>query len=119
MKNEPVRKDTDSPGAGVPAAAVALILVGSYFLLRNVLGWEIDNWWALFILIPALFALGNGWQFYQADRRFSPRVTSSLTGGAFMLLVAFVFLLGLSWGTIWPVFLIIGGLGMLVSTTRR
>lgn len=119
MNNGEHDRQADSPAAGVPAAAIALILVGAYFLLRNVLGWEINNWWALFILIPALFALGNGWQFYQTDRRFSPRVTSTLTGGAFMLLVAFVFLLGISWGTIWPVFLIIGGLGMLVSTQRR
>jgi hypothetical protein len=33
---------------------VALIALGMLFLVQNYLGYELRNWWALFILIPAI-----------------------------------------------------------------
>jgi hypothetical protein len=60
-------------GAWTPG--LALIGLGIIFLIQNYLGREIHNWWALFIVLPVFFTLGQ----------------------------------------IWPVFLIIGGLSLLVS----
>ena len=108
-----------SSGYGAPAAGIALILVGGYFLLRNAFGWQLNNWWALFILIPALSLFANAASNYQSDGRFTPRVTQALTGATFMTLVASVFLFNLSWAVIWPVFLIIAGLSALTAGTGR
>src|SRR5690554_1811668 len=105
-------------GSGSVAAGVALIVVGLVFLLSNVTGWRFNNWWALFILIPALFLLGNAVRQYRADGRFSGRVTQAATGAIFMLLVALVFLFNLDWGTVWPAFLIIGGIAAISSGSR-
>ena len=55
-----------------------LILIGVIFLARNVTGWDLGNWnwWALFILIPALGSLANAWRIYQAQGR----VTAAMAG---------------------------------------
>ncbi len=96
---------------------VILILVGAAFLLRNfgLFDWPLfDNWWALFILIPAIASLGNAWRSYQAQGRLGGEVIGSLIGGLVLLCVALVFLLNLDWGAIWPIFLILGGLSILL-----
>jgi hypothetical protein len=92
----------------------ALILLGVVFLLRNV-GWlELNgNWWALFILLPVSGIFFTAWQRYQRLGRLTSGIVSSLLGGCVLLFVMAVFLFNLNWGTIWPVFLIIGGLGAL------
>jgi hypothetical protein len=41
--------------------ALALILIGVVFLLRNYAGWQIDNWWALFLTVAAIFLLNLEW----------------------------------------------------------
>ena len=119
MNNEPEPDRGNSGGSGAPlAAGVVLIVLGLIFLLRNLTGWHLNNWWALFILAPGLVLLWNGYQNMQADGRLSSRALQSFTGGSVMLLVSFVFLLGLSWGMVWPVFLIIGGVAALSAGSR-
>ncbi len=60
MSNLPEKspdKDADQGGPGIWIAAAILIGVGVVFLLQNP-GYAIPgNWWALFLLIPAAFAL--------------------------------------------------------------
>jgi hypothetical protein len=96
-----------------------VIAIGVAFLLRN-FGWVewplFENWWALFILIPALASLGNAWRSYGADGRLNGEVIGSLIGGLLLLMIALVFLLQLDWGAIWPVFLILGGLSLLLRS---
>ncbi len=92
-----------------------LILIGVVFLVRNISGLSLDNWWALFILIPAITSLGNAWRTYRSSDRHSSAVRGSLVGGLMMLVVAMIFLFELDWGMIWPVFLIIAGLGGLLA----
>lgn len=118
--NSDQQSDKSNPGGtGMPlAAGIVLIVLGVLFLLRNLTGWPLNNWWALFILAPALVLLWNGYQNLQADGRFSSRAVQSFTGGSVLLLVALVFLLGLSWSMIWPVFLIIGGIGAISASSR-
>jgi hypothetical protein len=78
-------------GAWIPG--VALIGLGIVFLIQNYLGREIHNWWALFILIPVFFTLEH----------------ASLQAGRSAEAV----------GQLWPIFLIIGGLSLLVSRSWR
>lgn len=98
---------------------VVFILVGAGLLLSRFTNFHFDNWWALFIFIPALISLGRAWQGYQANGRLSEADGGALMGGLFMLLIASIFLFGLNWGIMWPFVLIIIGIGALVKGYLR
>lgn len=98
--------------------ALAFIVLGAIFLLRNFDMLEIaDNWWAFFFLIPIGYSAANFWRFRQASGgKFSPEMRNSLIGMMSMTFIMCAFLFNWNWGAIWPVFLIIGGLSILLST---
>jgi hypothetical protein len=102
-----------SNGAWIPG--LVLIGIGVIFLLSNLTGFELDNWWALFILIPAFGAFGNAYRVYQSQGRLGREGRGSLIGGLVFVFVASIFLLELDWGQVWPVFLILAGLGVLLG----
>lgn len=81
------------------------------FLVQNLAGVSFGNWWALFILIPALWSFWRAWTLYGADHGVTRRVAGAVYGGLFPLLIAVIFLVNLDWGTLWPVFLIVLGIG--------
>jgi len=95
---------------------VVLIVIGVIFLFSNLTDFSLDNWWALFILIPAVHNFGNAWNSFRRHGRLSHSARSSQTGGLFITLVASAFLFSLDWGLIWPWFLIIGGLSALLGS---
>ncbi|HFQ92713.1 MAG TPA: hypothetical protein ENK32_01790 [Anaerolineae bacterium] len=95
---------------------LALISVGVLLFLSATTDFYLHNWWALFILIPAFSSLGNAWQNYRADGRFSKSVRGPFIGGLFILLVAAIFLFDWDWGKVWPLFLVIAGIGALLSS---
>ncbi len=103
--------------------AVVLIIVGVVLLVQNLGGTGanfIDNWWAFFILIPAIGSFANAWREYvDAGRRFGPGVVRPLAFGLILVVVTAIFVFNLDWGSVWPVFLIIIGLGMAFSWRRR
>jgi hypothetical protein len=95
---------------------VVLILLGVIFLAQNLGGFYLGNWWALFILIPAAGAFGTAWNSYQnAGGQITAAVRGSLFGGLILTLVAGAFLFNLNWGLIWPIFIILAGIGALLS----
>jgi len=99
---------------------VVLILIGIVFLARNLTGFELGNWWALFILIPAFGSLAQAWRLYQSSGgRLTPAARGPLTGGLILLLVAAIFLFDVDWGQVWPVFLIVIGVGALFTSFSR
>jgi len=115
-KTENQQKKGSMPWLG----GVVLIIVGVVFLLRQVSGFALDNWWALFILIPAIGSLGNAWREYQhAERRFTSSVRGSLFGGLVMVLIAVIFLFNLNWALFFPAILILSGLGILASSLLK
>ena len=91
---------------------VALIALGLVFLVENYLGYELHNWWALFILIPAIGSFSSAWYVWRNGH--STAAARSFTMGILFTAVAAIFLLGLPWGRIWPVFIILAGIGMLL-----
>jgi hypothetical protein len=96
-----------------------LVLVGVVFLLRTVTGVELHNWWALFILIPALGSLATAWQmFVRNGRRFGAASRGPLIGGLILLAISAIFLFGLDWAYAWPFILIVAGAGILLSSLR-
>ncbi len=116
---------SDSPSSGTPhqpernhpawIGGAILILIGFIFLVQNLTGFSLSNWWALFILIPAINAFGHAYNNYKNDGRLSGPVRRSLFGGLILTFVALVFLFNLNFGTLWPVLLILGGVVLLVN----
>jgi FtsH-binding integral membrane protein len=102
---------------------LVVIAVGVVFLLRN-LGIDLPflqfhNWWAIFILIAALGPLSYAAQRWHELGRVDGLVLHSLLSALVIVLVASFFLLDLSWERWWPLFVIYGGLWMLVKGVRR
>jgi len=111
----------ESSAKGLPRILVGVIvvLIGVLFLLRN-LGFDIDlpiprNWWALFILIPAILAFVNAYERIKRIGRLDAESGGQLTGGIAMTLVAVMFLAELSFRVWWPLFVILGGLAILLN----
>lgn len=92
-----------------------LILIGLIFLVQNLTGFSLANWWALFILIPAVSSFGRAYSAYQSSGRLSGSARGALIGGLVLTFITFVFLFNLDFGKLWPVFLILGGIGLLIN----
>ena len=109
--------------AGGWLVGVIVIAIGVVFLGQNLgwwSGWSLNNWWALFILIPAFGSLAGAWRQYVANgRRFGGDVGRPLLIGLLLVFVTLVFLLELDWDYIWPVVLILVGVGLLLGRWRR
>lgn len=103
--------------------ALLVIAVGVFFLLGN---FGIDfpfftwtNWWAWFILLGAAWPLSDAWARYRRLGKADGLVLHELLTAAAIVMVALMFILELSWQRWWPVFVIYGGLCMLVRGPRR
>ena len=90
----------------------ALIALGVVFFAGAYFGYELRNWWALFILIPAIAALNTGWYQWKAGRTVA--ATSQITTGLVIASVAAIFLVDMPWRLAWPVLFIVAGVGMLL-----
>nr|MBN1229218.1 hypothetical protein [Anaerolineae bacterium] len=118
------RGDRPSGANGALWGGLALLLIGAYFLAEN-LGLNIhleflENWWAIFILIPGVMILWRVFQAYRAEGSTTSRHwRNQLVMGLLMVFAAVVFLLNLSWSIFWPFLLIIGGLAFLFNATRQ
>lgn len=95
---------------------LVLVLIGVAFLIANLTNLTLNNWWALFILIPLASALVNAWRDYQADGELSAQARNALVGSLIPAYVAVIFLFNLDWGRYWPGFLILGGVALLLRT---
>src|SRR3954466_6183784 len=91
-----------------------LIALGVIFLAQN-FGYPIPhNWWAFLILIPALGSFAAAWNMYRrSGNEITPPVRGSIIAGLVLTALALVFLLGIDFGKLWPVILILLGLGAL------
>jgi hypothetical protein len=96
-------------------AGVILIILGLIFLLEQMNIPFLENWWALFILIPAFWAFIAAWDNYKEAGRMTRRATGGLVGGLFLTALTLVFLLILGGGFLWPALLILGGLALLLT----
>jgi hypothetical protein len=104
---------------GAVAAGLVVVLIGLVFLADNFgidfrfFGWH--NWWALFILVGAASPAGRAIDRYRSVGTIDAQVAHSTISALAVVAVAMIFLLGASFGQWWPIFLVIGGLSMLVS----
>jgi len=103
--------------------ALVVIAIGAFFLLDN-LGFHFSlpylrRWWAWLILVGTLVPLSTAFQRWREVGRADAAVLHSLLSAAGIAMVAAMFLIPLSWATWWPVFVIYGGLHMLIRSDRR
>lgn len=96
---------------------VALIVIGGVFLARNFdLIYFGRNWWAFFLLIPLFFTYSTFQRHRQASAgKFTPEVRNAFIGMLSLAFIMCVFLLGLRWHNVWPVFIIIAGVSLLLG----
>ncbi len=108
--------------AGTWIMGIILILLGGMFLLRNTgtYNFPFDNWWALFILIPAIGAFDTALRTYRnAGDQLTAAAGGSLLVGLVLTFVTIMFLFNLSWTFFGPVLIIMVGIGILFNATRR
>lgn len=90
---------------------LALILLGAIFFVENYFGATLNNWWALFILIPALSTFATAYALWR-DGHTEWATGPFVAGLGFVALTA-IFLLDLPIGRLWPLFLIAAGVALL------
>jgi hypothetical protein len=97
------------------AGGALLILVGVLILLQNMGIAVLQNWWALFILIPAFWSFVTAWENYQQTGQVTRHGVWSLIVGIGLTLLAGFFLLNLALGPYWPLLLIVAGIALLAT----
>jgi hypothetical protein len=108
----------DGRWGGAPSWIPGLVLIGLgvLFLLTNLTGYRLDNWWALFILIPAINNFSAAVNQYRHAGSVDRHARSHLFWGFFFVLLSSAFLFNVDFGLFWPAFIILAGLGMLLNT---
>lgn len=109
----------DAPSRGSTwMAGLILILLGAAFLMRNTGLFHIpfNNWWALFILIPAVGALDTAIRLYRsADNQLTAPARGSLLVGLVLTFLALSFLFNLNMSLFGPVIVILAGIAILAG----
>jgi peptidoglycan/LPS O-acetylase OafA/YrhL len=112
----------DPSRGGTWIAGIILIFLGAMFLMRNtgMYNFPLNNWWALFILIPAFGALGTALRSYQnAGNQLTAAAGGSLLVGLVLIFVTLMFVFDMSWTFFGPILIILVGIGILFNATRR
>jgi len=116
QRREERRAARGGRNGGAWVGGAVLIILGIVFLLQNTGAFSLENWWALFILIPARGAFGRAWRTYQdAGGRITAAVRSALIGGVVLTMVSAAFLFNLNWGLLAPVLILLAGIGLLIN----
>lgn len=94
-----------------------ILIIGGLILIGQQLGWlgPRYNWWALFILAPALASFGSAFTTLQNTGKFGAAVRGGLGGGIVLLTLALMFLFGLDWAVWWPLMVLAGGLSVFLE----
>jgi len=94
---------------------VILIIMGGIFLLRSYTSLEMNNWWALFLLIPAVGFFAAAWRRFRAGGEFRKRgFARQIIFGLLFMSLSITFFLELGWKFILPVLLLLLGVGAIL-----
>ena len=108
-KNKPDRKGSSISGA------IILIVIGLFLILQRLGISDFKNWWAIFILIPAISSTENLIREIRTGKGFHLAMASTILGIFFPAIVAIMFLFELDWSLYWPVFIILAGFSMILT----
>ena len=100
-------------------SGLILIAVGIIFLVMQYGGFHINNWWALFILIPVFVSWNRAIRTSIEAGEITEESVQAIAGSLFLLFVASIFLFNMDWGRVWPGFIIIAGINALVRAWGR
>lgn len=103
------------PGIG----GIVLVIMGFVLLAQNFGAQLPDNWWAAFLLIPAVGAFVAVSRLYQEHGHLNAEALVALIGGIVLTLLATSLYFDFGWGLIWPAILIAIGAGILIRTYWR
>jgi hypothetical protein len=103
-----------------------IFIFGGVAVLLNQLGllpFEL-NWWALFIMMPAVGFLSGAYNRFRAnDNLFTMEVAFPALIGLFLTALSFSLLVGAAWNfdwsLFWPIIIILIGLGMIFGRSQR
>ena len=115
---QPVQKNQPPVQGNKPAwiGGVVLVAAGVFLLLGNLTRFSLDNWWAVFLLIPAAGSLWTAYTIWRRNEwRFNAASRGPLIGGLVLVFLAVIFLFELPMERVWPGFLIIVGGGLLLT----
>ncbi|HET6846237.1 MAG TPA: hypothetical protein VFH29_05345 [Anaerolineales bacterium] len=92
-----------------------LIVLGIVLFLQNRGILLPNNWWAVFILIPAFGSFVRAWDTYHDENRITRRVAGAAVGGTLLTVLALMFLLEFELTALWPVLLIVAGIALILT----
>lgn len=120
LRREERREMRGSWHGGPWIGGVVLIALGVIFLLQN-FGYPIpENWWALFLLVPAVGAFMSAWSSYQkSGGQITGAVRGGVIGGVLLTLLAGLLYFNIDFGKFWPVVLIVIGASLLFGNPWR
>jgi hypothetical protein len=98
----------------------ALLITGGVLLVRNLAGWQIDNWWFVLLIIPSIAAFATAWRRYNVNgsAQRSAIIRPIMIGIVFLLAAVFL-LFNLDGKIILPVLLIVVGVIAFMSMMLR
>lgn len=108
--NNPKLKIDSGMTSGLIMIAVGVIFLGTQFI-----DFQFHNWWALFILIPAIVAWTWAARMIKEDGAMTPKSIQTISGSLFPLFVASIFLFQWDWTLVWPGFIVIAGLNAIAN----
>ncbi len=110
------RRDASGGWAG----GLILVLLGLIFLLQSLGVPLIGNWWALFVLLPAIATLGAALNRYVDDGGIisGAVIAPAIVGLGFVALAGALFF-NIDVGRIWPIGLIVVGVGVFIAGLLR
>lgn len=94
---------------------ITLLLAGTIFLFQNLMGWRVENWWTLLLLIPASASFVTAWR--RAQLNGTPQhweILRPVAMGLLFLGILVVLLFNLPWQSFFAIlFLIAGGVVLI------
>ena len=117
-ENEGRTPDTESSPRGHLNSllmGLAFVVVGVFALLVTTGNFSMQNWWVLFLLIPIAYLAAQTFRSYQAEGKLAGNARWAILGTLTLTTVFFIFLFGLDWGRIWPIFIILGGISLFLG----
>lgn len=95
-----------------------MILVGiGVMLFLQALGFLPDDfsWWTFFLIVPGLALIVSSIGAYLNTGQWNEDIGGKSFGGVMLLFIGAIFLFDLSWGLVWPFFLILPGIALLIG----
>ncbi len=128
MRNQSMVEQVEGKQTAVSRwSGLFLVMLGGVVLGLTLLKGSLENWWALFILLPALVLFGSGWVIPRGENgrfgrlsagRFSLISRLFFATGFVVLVVAGMFLVNLDWSVWWPLMIVAPGVALTIAAGK-